>query len=105
MSGRRDSNPRSSAPKTGQTTYCSLLKSGEHNCFRLNGMARISRPILNSVHSGALTAAKLTTAHGTQRIPQGKHVEINTQLTVMISSSENHPAFTTLVFIFAVSPV
>ena len=32
-SGRRDSNPRPSAPKTGQTVYGNLLKLSENKCF------------------------------------------------------------------------
>ena len=32
-SGRRDSNSRPSAPKTGHIVYGSLLKSGENKCF------------------------------------------------------------------------
>jgi hypothetical protein len=33
-SGRRDSNPRPSAPKAGQTAYRILLKFVVHKCFR-----------------------------------------------------------------------
>ena len=38
-----------SAPKTGQIVHGSLLKSGENNCCRLNGVARDCQSLLNPV--------------------------------------------------------
>ena len=45
-SGRRDSNPRPSAPKAGQTVYGSLLKSGENNWFGLKALQPAVCPLL-----------------------------------------------------------
>src|ERR1035437_9754870 len=47
-SGLQQVSPKinTSAPKTGQTVYGSLLKSSEYNCFRLNCLAHPCRSLL-----------------------------------------------------------
>jgi hypothetical protein len=58
-SGRRDSNPRPSAPKAGKSICGVLLKSRENNCSELNGLARPKLTLLNLVALGCFDSYKI----------------------------------------------
>ena len=57
-SGRRDSNPRPSAPKAGHTHCWNLLKSAASKCFIMNGLRRPVSRLLFSVASGCFGCYK-----------------------------------------------
>jgi hypothetical protein len=58
---RRDSNPRPSAPKTGQTIHWSPLQFVENKRSRLNYLARIGSILLISVALGCFARYKIAT--------------------------------------------